>query len=489
MFYKTTPEQVGIKSADLYKQINKLIDGGYNFHSIFMAKGDKVFYESYFAPFTAEMPHRMYSQTKSFMAVALGVLYDRGLVNLDAPFYTYFPEYEKYIKDENFKNQTVRNMLTMTGTATPDNWFKAHPEDRLVFYFSSPCPRLAGAWFDYDSTGSFALGALVEKLCKKSLLQFMQEILPEEMGFDNAKMLVCPGGNSWADSGLLCTTRAMAEIGRLFNNYGSYNGRQIVSKEYMTDAMTIHSSKIFANNKSRYYGYGYQIWMSSEEVFSFHGMGGQFTIFVPSKDFVFSCTGDNQGPEGTILAEKLFDEITEIAYSSGDEIPENKDDFEMLETFSKSCKIKTAHKGKNADMSMQEKINHKKFICNNNPMGWKWFQLDFGEISTLKYENEQGIKELKFSYDSNIIQPFPQLGYSNNTGSVYTDTRLFECAVSGGWDYGNKMNIFVQIIDEYLAKLNMNFVFPDENNCGFIFEKTAEDFLWEYDGEGIARAE
>ena len=131
MFEKITPEQAGLSSAAVKKAISKVEKNGYNFHSYMLLKDGKAFSEAYWAPFTKDRPHRMYSITKSFVAIGIGYLYTKGLVDLDKPFVEYFPEYDKGQWNENFKNQTVRHMLTMTTAVRPGYWFSDKPEDRL----------------------------------------------------------------------------------------------------------------------------------------------------------------------------------------------------------------------------------------------------------------------------------------------------------------------------------------------------------------------
>ena len=46
---------------------------GINFHSVLMQQGNDVVYERYWAPVTADRPHRMYSVTKTFVAIAVGM--------------------------------------------------------------------------------------------------------------------------------------------------------------------------------------------------------------------------------------------------------------------------------------------------------------------------------------------------------------------------------------------------------------------------------
>ncbi len=49
------------------------------------------------------------------------------------------------------------------------HWFKPEVTDRLRFYFSSTPTKPAGTVFHYDSTGSYVLGCLVERLSGRNL--------------------------------------------------------------------------------------------------------------------------------------------------------------------------------------------------------------------------------------------------------------------------------------------------------------------------------
>ena len=44
------------------------------------------------------------------------------------------------------------------------NWFQPGVTDRTRFYFAGTPVRPAGTLFQYDSTGSYVLGVLVERL-------------------------------------------------------------------------------------------------------------------------------------------------------------------------------------------------------------------------------------------------------------------------------------------------------------------------------------
>ena len=83
MFEYASPESVGISSEkllDILKEYEKI---GLCTHSIIMARGNKLFTEMYHKPFHKDFCHRMYSVSKSFVAVAIGLCEEEGLLSLD----------------------------------------------------------------------------------------------------------------------------------------------------------------------------------------------------------------------------------------------------------------------------------------------------------------------------------------------------------------------------------------------------------------------
>jgi CubicO group peptidase (beta-lactamase class C family) len=77
----------------------------------------------------------MYSQTKSFVGIAIGLLEEDGLLRLDDAICTYFPDkVERYLPPY-LRELTIRQMLMMrTAGATP-SWFTHTDPDRTHLYF------------------------------------------------------------------------------------------------------------------------------------------------------------------------------------------------------------------------------------------------------------------------------------------------------------------------------------------------------------------
>ena len=87
----------------------------------------------------------------------------------------------------------------------------------------------------------------------------------------------------------------------------------------------------------------------------------------------------------------------------------------------------------------------------------------------------------------NVFGKFPQLGYAGDRGVVATrDGSMYNDAVSLAWTDEKELMLFVQIIDRYFGNMSAKFSFKG-NEVYAVFNKSAEYFLNEYQGELIGR--
>ncbi|MBQ2434485.1 MAG: hypothetical protein II266_08630, partial [Clostridia bacterium] len=137
-----------------------------------------------------------------------------------------------------------------------------------------------------------------------------------------------------------------------------------------------------------------------------------------------------------------------------------------------------------AHSDFENAISGKTFEMLENPMGIRWFRLEFGDgEGRFVYENEQGEKTLPFGMKKNYFGKFPQLGYSDERGNVHEITGFkYDCAASAGWLDDRTLQLRVQIIDRYFGSLVATFGFRDGNTVSVRMIKHAEDFLNEYHG-------
>lgn len=488
MFERIIPVQAGVSPKWVEKFILALEKRGLAMHSILLMKGDKVFSECYWKPFHKDLCHRMYSQTKSFVGIAVGLLEEDGLIRLDDQIHTYFPDKFERELPPYLKELTIRQMLCMQTSGTTPSWFRLEAEDRTRLYFEqNKADHPAGLLFHYDSPGSQVLCALVERLTGKSLFDFLNERIFRHLGtFQTASILKTKNDDSWGDSALLCTTRDIASFGRFLMNGGVWNGQRLMNEAYIkaaTSRQVDNDRTGFAGAFSQ--GYGYQIWMVPGG-FAFNGMGAQLTLCLPGKDLIFSCTSDNQGfAAAKDLILSAFYEY--IADNMGQPLPEEPMDSLLAVEESRELMHLTGP----VESAFAQTVSGRRYLCAENDMGIREFSLEFKDdgIGIFHYVNAQGEKHLPFGMGKNVFGKFPQAGYSQLHGAAPgPDGFYYDCAASAVWCEPEKLNLKVQIIDTYLGNFLATFSFR-EDVAMISMAKTAEWFLTEYSGQLVAYAQ
>ena len=485
MFKYTTPEKKGISSANIEKYIKILERRKLSTHDMIIMRGDEIVFEKYWEPFNENFTHRLYSVTKSILSIAVGFAIQEGYFTLNDKISTLLPNEAGIDKDGNVQEITVRNMLMMSTAKTPKDWFGARHPDRVRFYFENDdkISRPGGTIYEYDSPGSFVLGAALERSVGMSFIDYLRPRLFDKIGVSgDLRCLKCPGGHSWSDSAVLCSARDLLLIGKFVMNGGRWNGEQLLNEEYIKEA----TARQIDNNPMGVesyctQGYGYLIWRTYDNSFFFNGMGCQLCVCVPDKDIVFVYNGDNQG--NAIAKDIIMDEFFELIVrpAADGELDEDVAACESLRSYTDTLKLYAASSGIGRDF--EKKINGKVFTLNENPMGISKIAFSFTDgVCKLNYTNAQGDKTLCFRINENEFGVFPQEGYSDTVGSQFAKGHYLKCAASGAWTEPQKLFIRVQVIDDYFGILNMNFGFKDENTVGIYMNKMAEDFFDEYKG-------
>ena len=459
-----------ITQNDVRRFRSALESQGCNMHAILVWQDGSLLHEEYRAPFAADTPHRMYSVTKSFVSLAVGCLIGDGKLRPDDRIVSFFPDKLPRDVPEWLREQTVEDMLLMRTCMGDINWFQKGLTDRLSYYFSREPVRPAGTLFHYDSTGSYVLGCLVERLSGMPLLRFMKErFLNEIGGFENAEMLSVPDGTPWCDSALLCTPRALLNAALLVRAGGEWNGKQLVPREYVERAVSRMRPNCLTGAESpTAYGYGYQFWGGPGGGWGMHGMGGQFALYDPADDAVLVTTADVQyDPYGSYKITRAFGDALLGRYGAECE-PE-------------PC-VRTA--GGSPSSPLESGLEGRVFRLCDNPMGIRWVSFSFGKDAlTLRWENGQGEKELRAGRCRTEYGFFPEYGYSDGRGNVHEmNGFMLRCGASFGWTDSGTLRVAARIMDRYFASAVMTFGFRGSDTVGVRMESVAEDFLDRYRG-------
>ena len=250
--------------------------------------------------FVPARPRLIYSHTKSFISTAAGIAIDEGLLTLDTTVSELFPDYESVITDERVKNIRLCHFLTMSSgfghaflMSSNRRKLEGYP-DYIGYMLAKELKYASGEKFLYSNADTHLAGCMVQRACKKPLLQYCCEKLftPLDMGFPAWE--TAPDGTAFGGSGLYLDITEMMKLGILYLNKGVYNGNRVVSEKWVELA---GSRQIDTGHEAPWHsGYGFQFWTvgQRENAFRADGMYGQFSIVLPDENAVLAIQSSEQ---------------------------------------------------------------------------------------------------------------------------------------------------------------------------------------------------
>ncbi len=239
-------------------------------------------------------PRLIYSHTKSFVSTAAGIAIDEGYLTLDTRVIDLFPDYEEFITDENVKNITLKNFLTMSSGFGPSLLMSSNRRkgegypDYVKYMLSREMKTPSGEKFAYSNGDTHMAGCMVQRAVGKPLLQYCYEKLFSKLDMGFPAWETDPDGTAFGGSGLYLDITEMMKLGILYLNKGKWNGEQVLSENYVAEAGKKHIDTGHPDNWSS--GYGFQFWVVGERENSFRadGMYGQFSIVLPEENAVLA---------------------------------------------------------------------------------------------------------------------------------------------------------------------------------------------------------
>ncbi len=290
------PEDVGLDPAGLGDMIEAINKQRIGVDSVMVVRNGYVALDAYFPTFDEGRRHIIYSCTKSVVSTLIGIALEEGYIeSLDQRVLDLFPNRTVENLDAWKGEMTLRDLLTMTaGFDARDsylyNWEgldRMHDaEDAVQYVLDLPMAEEPGTRFEYTNGVSHLLSCIITESTNMTALEFAREHLFGPLGITDAEWRADPKGNNWGYSSLYLTPHDMAKIGYLFLKEGEWDGEQIVSREWVEEATSVH---IHAGTLLD--DYGFQWWVSPRGYYSAIGYMGQFIHVVPDLDLIVVTTG------------------------------------------------------------------------------------------------------------------------------------------------------------------------------------------------------
>jgi len=471
-----SPESEGVPAEAIISFMDELKQHNLNMHSFMLIRNGKMLSECYWPLFSADKKHRMYSVSKSFTSAAIGLMIDEGRISLDDKVADFFPEYIPEDPHPFILKATVRHLLMMA-TFNESTSYNQFDLDWVATFFQDPRRKHEpGTRFSYDTAATVVLCAIVEKLNGKPILEYMRPVFVEIGISEDIWCIKSPDGRSWTGSGIMCTTRDLARFALLCLNKGEWNGKQLISREYMKAATSSQIDNHGQPGSEFSFGYGYQFWCLREGGFACYGMGGQLALCLPDKNLVMVTTADNQAIANGIepIIEAFFRLAGKIANTS---LPENKEAQKVLAD--KIANVSTPLPVGSTTTLNATQFSGKRYTMESNPMEIKWMSVDVtSERCSLHYENNTGEHSIILGMGEYVFQKFPEQYFGAQIGTKNTH---YDTIAAGAWQDDNTLSGIIYAIDDYFGSIHFTIAFS-EGKLNITMKKTAEWFFDTYQG-------
>ena len=352
---RATPESVGLSSDDVAKTIRDLDEKFNRVDSVMILRDGKVVAEAWRAPNGPNIPHAMYSLSKSFCSTAIGFAVAEGKLSLDQKIVDIFPDDVPENPSENLKNVDIESLLSMscghsTEPSLPNLVVSAY--DRYVpptgdnptwvrLFLQHPVEHEPKTFFRYNTAGTYMLSAALQKATGQTTRDYLIPRLFEPLHIDTPVWEQSPEGVSKGGTGLFLKTEDIAKFGQFYLQKGKWNGEQLLPAEWIENATTKHVSNGDNPDSDWAQGYCFQFWRCRHNVYRGDGAYCQFCVVMPDQNIVVAITSDCNDYQGQINV--LFDDLLVAAKDAP--LPENPDALAKLRELEKSLAPKEGSSG------------------------------------------------------------------------------------------------------------------------------------------------
>jgi len=300
-----------------------------NVTSIVAIKDGKILIEEYFNGANRNTLHDTRSVGKSFTSTLLGIAIKDKFIKSETQTLKEFYNLKSFQNYSKLKDSiTLKSLLTMSSnfegsdvnTESIGHEENMYPTKNWVgFTLNLPIDKTksSGKQWDYFTAGVVVLGDILNKSVPNGLEKYADKNLFKPIGITKYKWQYTPQKVANTAGSLQLSSLDNAKFGQLYKNQGTWNGKQILSKEWITKSLS-HQMIISENE---YYGYlffnkTYNVNGLGYEVYYSDGNGGNRIFIFKDQPIVIVITATAYNtPYGekqvdTIMQDYLIPAIT-----------------------------------------------------------------------------------------------------------------------------------------------------------------------------------
>lgn len=222
---------------------------------------DSIVYEKYCGDFSADRMATIFSVSKSITSLMCGIAVDDGYIrSIDDPVTIYLPELEK--EDPMWQKLTIRHLLDMkSGLDFNETYEFSWKELKYLNamaklnYGHDIMKQIKGLKFRcepgtqrrYESMTAAILGVVIERASGKRYADYLSEKVWKPLGMEYPAVINIDSRKldvAHSFGGISTTIKDLAKIGRLYLYNGEWDGKRIVSEEWIRQTIDFDSTNI-----------------------------------------------------------------------------------------------------------------------------------------------------------------------------------------------------------------------------------------------------
>lgn len=284
--------------------------------ALLIVRNDTILLEQYYGNFSRLSPSNIFSITKAVTALLCGIAVDKGYISITDPVTKFIPELKK--ADPLFQQLTIEHLLDMrTGLDFKENYgWNPFSKMAKLYYGKDVIGQFIKLHFNatpgtshyYNSMATAMLGVAIERAVGMPFARYLQQRLWQPLDMESDALISLDDSKhrqAKAYGGLVSNVRDLAKIGRLYMHGGIYDGKRIVSKEWID--RSIHAS---LSNEA--YSLGWNNITTRTDGndtvtprFFAIGLYGQVLLCDPTQQLIFVTLGENKATEYHLLFDSL----------------------------------------------------------------------------------------------------------------------------------------------------------------------------------------
>lgn len=278
-------------------------------------RNDTILFEKFFSDFDNTSIFPSFSVAKSFVSALVGCAVAEGKIgSINDPVTKYLPEMRK----NGFDRVSIQNLLNMrSGILFNEGYYNPFGEMAKFYYGKNlrkytlelEVTQQPGNNYEYQSGNTQILAMILERSTGMSLPEYLEKKIWKTAGMEYDASWNYDSKKHKQTKAFCCLNARLtdfAKFGRLYLNKGSYNGDQVIPRDWIELTKTNTTNSIDSG------GYPYHFhWRVLEDGSMFaKGILGQYIYIDPTSDAILIRFGKKNGNTDWIdLFRELRDQL------------------------------------------------------------------------------------------------------------------------------------------------------------------------------------